>query len=234
MNTLYTYGCSVTEDLYNLPEITDRVQYAKKFCGGLYKSWNEILADKLGMKPDNYAASSAWGKFDFDWPLGNTNEDVLEALALTCDKFKKGDVVVVQFTSLGRFRYVRPNENVLSMILPSHVDDFHNQSSLIDMIENKSNPLFIKPLVNSLNPYFRLAKEVGFDLYFWSNCDIIQEKMLKLNHPNWLFDENINDLLPKSGAHHITDVTNHEIVDYHLAQPGQEILADLIYNKIKE
>ena len=35
MNTLYTYGCSFTEDLHQLPEHTPRIEYANKYCGGI-------------------------------------------------------------------------------------------------------------------------------------------------------------------------------------------------------
>ena len=68
-------------------------------------------------------------------------------------------------------------------------------------------------------------------MYIWSNCDTIQEYIKSNPHPNWLFDNNINDLLPKLGAYSITDETSGKIIDYHLGYPGQEILANYIYNK---
>jgi hypothetical protein len=58
--------------------------------------------------------------------------------------------------------------------------------------------------------------------------------MLSNTNTNWLFDEDINELLPKLNAQSIAVETNHDINDYHLAQPGQEILADLIFNKIQK
>ena len=230
MNTLFTYGCSVTENLNNLPEWSERVQYAEKYVGYRYESWPEILANKLNYHCDNYAASSAWGKFPFK--LGNTNEDIFEALSLTCDKFSKNDIVLVQLTTLARFRYIT-NMSDFDTILPGHVESYTEQQTLIDMLENKSKKQWVRPLINNLNSFIRLSKEVGFDIWIWSNCDIIQKEIIPTNHPNWLFNENINELLPKWGAHHITDETDGDIIDYHLAQPGQEILASNIYNKIK-
>ncbi len=93
--------------------------------------------------------------------------------------------------------------------------------------------MWIRPLFNSVIPIIKLSEEIGFKLYFWSNCDIIQNYQFSNKLNNWLFDENINDLLPKIGANQIAEVTDYNIVDYHLAQPGQKILADLIYSKIK-
>ena len=68
-------------------------------CDGIYKIENEILGEKLGFNLVNYAAASASDKFDFR--LGNGNEDILEALSLSCDRFK-GDVVIVQLSMLER------------------------------------------------------------------------------------------------------------------------------------
>ena len=229
-NKLYTFGCSVTENLDNLPESADRIQYANKYIGYKYECWPEILGSKLGMETHNYAASSAWGKFDFN--LGNSNEDVLEALSIKCKDFKSGDVVIVQLTTLARFRYSNSND-AFRTILPGHVGEFEEQTTLIDMLENKSNKLWIRPLINSLNPFIRLAKEVGFTFKFWSNDDDIQKYMNNTIYDSWLFDENINELLPKLNAQPITIETNYDIVDYHLAQPGQEILAELMFNKLK-
>lgn len=230
-NKLYTFGCSVTENLKNLPDSSDRIVYATKYVGGRYVSWPEILGDKLNMETHNYAASSAWGKFEFN--LGNSNEDVLEALALKSKDFKSGDVVIVQLTTLARFRYSNSNDTFRT-ILPSHVDEFEEQSTLIDMLENKSKTIWIRPLINSLIPFIRLSDEVGFTFKFWSNDDDIQSYMLSNTNTNWLFDEDINELLPKLNAQSIAVETNHDINDYHLAQPGQEILADLIFNKIQK
>ena len=236
-NKLYTFGCSVTENLDNLPESAPRIQYANKYIGHRYKSWPEILGNKLGMETHNYAASSAWGKFDFN--LGNSNEDVLEALSIKCKDFQSNDIVLVQLTQLARFRYSNQNNKFrvgptnFVTILPGHVDEFTEQTTLIDMLVNKSDKLWIRPLINSLNPFIRLAHEVGFTFKFWSNDDYIQEYISNNSHNNWLFDENINNLLPKLNAHPITIETNYDIDDYHLAQPGQEILADLIFHKLK-
>ena len=58
--------------------------------------------------------------------------------------------------------------------------------------------------------------------------------MIPTNNQRWLFYENINELLPKINAQPIAVVTDKKIEDYHLAQPGQEILANLIYNRINE
>jgi len=229
-NTLYTFGCSVTENLDNLPNESERVIYATKYCGGKYECWPEILSNKLKYNIDNYAAANAWGKFDFN--LGNSNEDILEALFIKSNDFYKDDIVIVQFTSLARFRYAS-HYNTFRTIIPNHVDEFSQQTTLIDMLENKSNPLWIRPLFNSVIPIIKLSEEIGFKLYFWSNCDIIQNYQFSNKLNNWLFDENINDLLPKIGANQIAEVTDYNIVDYHLAQPGQKILADLIYSKIK-
>ena len=37
MNTLYTYGCSFTEDLHQLQKTLLRIEYANKYCDGIYK-----------------------------------------------------------------------------------------------------------------------------------------------------------------------------------------------------
>lgn len=231
MNKLYTFGCSVTENLDNLPEWSPRIKYANEYCGGRYNSWPEILGEKLKMKTQNYAALSAGDKLPF--LLGNTNEDILEALSIASLGFKKDDIVIVQFTTLGRFRLAKQN-NMFDTILPGHISDYKNQSSLIDALENKSNPMFIRPLINSMNPFIRLSEEIGFQFWMWSNDDSIQDYMIPTNNQRWLFYENINELLPKINAQPIAVVTDKKIEDYHLAQPGQEILANLIYNRINE
>lgn len=231
MNKLYTFGCSVTENLDNLPEWSPRIKYANEYCGGRYKSWPEILGKKLNMETENYAALSAGNKLPFK--LGNTNEDIMEALSLTSLDFKKGDIVIVQFTTLGRFRLALSNNN-FDTILPGHIGNHKNKNSLIDALENKSNTAFIRPLINNMNPFIKLSEVIGFDLWMWSNDDYIQEYMIPLNNSRWLFNDNINELLPKLNAHPIAVVTDKKIEDYHLAQPGQEILANLIYNRINE
>jgi len=230
MNNLFSFGCSVTENLDNLPDWSERIIYAKEYVGFKYKCWPELLAEKLDFIPKNYAASSAWGKFPFN--LGNTNEDILEALALTCNQFKKDDIIIIQLTTLGRFRYLTKNLD-FDTILPSHIDSYDEKQTLIDLLENKSKREWVRPLLNNLNPYLLLSKKIGFKIYIWSNCDTIQEYIKSNPNTNWLFDNNINDLLPKLGAYPITDETGGKLVDYHLGYPGQEILANYIYNKIK-
>ena len=229
MNTLYTYGCSFTEDLHQLPEHTPRIEYANKYCGGIYKNWNEILAEKLGFDLVNYASTSASDKFHFR--LGNGNEDILEALSLSCDRFKKGDIVIVQLSYLERLRYCN-NSNEIVTFLPSSLDlNYKKFNYLIDFCYNRGNDIFVKPLINLLNPYIRLSKEIGFKFYLWGIDDLVQEKVLKMNHPNWLFDKNINHMM--SGLDIETE-TNNKIKDGHWGKPAQQIFSDLVFNIINK
>jgi hypothetical protein len=156
MNNLYTFGCSFTEDF----ETSSALLYKdyKDFKGGKFPdSWPKILSNKLNLELKNYGEGASG------------NEQIFQEICKRCDDFKKGDIVIVEWSFVERYRIAVDDNNWLKI----GAGDVPNNSPI-------TNELHSQIILNrTLNPYKELvydyeniidvlSKSVGFDVYYWS------------------------------------------------------------------
>ena len=249
MNTLHIFGDSFSEPTYILKEFTDvcgRLEYSEKYNNGTpYKTWSEILAEKLKFQHKNYA--SLCGK-NFDiLGHGNSNSSILYNLNEICGTFKKDDIVIVGFTSPLRFPW--PVEgfdefNVINVYPNTSATDILTklEKDVVDFITlNRSREFYIEELFQEMKAFERLSEVVGFKLYYWSwDSEIMKYKFDdKLNDKKWIFTQffrknsiNYSNLLNSYGGKSIYEETDGEILDYHMGMVAHKLHSDFFYSYI--
>ena len=228
MNTLFTFGCSFTEDF----ETSSALLYKnyKDFRGGKFPdSWPKILSNKLNLELKNYGEGSSG------------NDQIFQEICKRCNDFKKGDIVIVEWSFVERYRIAVDDNQWLKI----GAGDVPNNSPI-------TNELHSQMIMNrTLNPYKKLvydyenmidvlSKSIGFDVYYWS----IMEEIIYLLPPEirnqkkyLLFDKLFNNetpfsLIHKNGGLRVHEETNDVIMDYHMGESGHKIQAELFYQHI--
>ena len=145
MNTLFTFGCSFTEDF----ETSSALLYKnyKDFRGGKFPdSWPKILSNKLNLELKNYGEGASG------------NEQIFHEICKRCDEFKKGDIIIVEWSFVERYRIAVDNNQWLKI----GVGNVPDNSPI-------SNELHLEMILNrTLNPH----KELIYDYFFLINTPI--------------------------------------------------------------
>ena len=239
MSTLFTFGCSFTEDFERVLETTKysnfipaQRRYVEDYLNGrIPKSWPQLLSENLDLDLKNYGVG------------GMSNYHIFEEVCEHCNEFKEGDVVVIGWTHVTRFRWVG-NDNSWSPIFSQYTE---NASKIIS--ENTYNEILIQRTKNlyviEIYKYQKLIEQlstsVGFDLYFWSSDGEIINKENKqfINGKKYLlnasisYNNNVFNIIQKNGGKTINEETEGKIPDNHLGESGHKVQAELFYNHIK-
>lgn len=237
--TLYAYGCSFTEDVatfYNDLDNNDfRVNYVNNFNDGVcYPPYSKILASKLDYNLINISAS------------GNSNQQILSDFFSNVSNYKEGDVVIIQWSIMYRFRW--PTNNGWQKVISYMIDNFMSKIIPInvckEILVSRGSELYRNELYDTMkfiDDYSNLKK---IKIFYWTiDHDLIYEQIKKglYNKKYLLIDEIIKhkgkriiDFLDLYGGKNISQETNGVIDDEHLGKNGNEIIADLFYDDIKK
>ena len=161
MKKLWIFGCSISDS--NQPK--SRLDYVK-WKGYEIKSWSELLSDKLDFQLENYAVS------------GGSNLTIMEEFSKNCNKFKSGDIVIINWTEITRFRMAFNNEwlNILNQFINHpHLEDKRNFlelngvdiQTIVDITNNRESELFYLELDNWYNLIYTYCNAIGVKLIFW-------------------------------------------------------------------
>ena len=170
MNTLFTFGCSFTEDFENVPKhhgtdttrMSTRWLYIENYLGGVApKSWPKLLSEKLQYNLQNYGEG------------GKSNMRIFENFISKCDEIKDDDIVIINWTGLSRFKWLY-NQNFITILPNTKLNNSEiNQSTIEDILINKSDKLWNKEIYNFIKIINKLSDLVGFKVYYWSTDDLI-------------------------------------------------------------
>jgi hypothetical protein len=237
--TLYTYGCSFTEDVatfYNDLDNNDfRVNYVNNFNDGVcYPPYPKILANKLGYNLINISAS------------GNSNQQILSDFFSNVSKYKEGDVVIIQWSIMYRFRW--PTNNGWQRVISTITNEFMNKIISINVcnqiLVSRGSELYRNELYDTMKFIDDYASLKKIKIFYWTiDYDLIYEQIKKglYNKKYLLIDKIIRykgkriiDFLDLYGGKNITQETNGVINDVHLGKTGNEVIADLFYDDIKK
>ena len=201
---LWTFGdsfsCSLTLDHKWIKNYTD-------FKGYQPKIYSELISDELGIELRNYAKT------------GDSNYGIFEEFLKHVEDIKQDDVVIIQFSSVYRFRLVNKNDEFES--IAGHWNDQYKNFN--------ESPLTIQEI--GIN---RLSKKYLTEIDNWI-------KIVKLLLPNnkilfWSpFEEttgNVN-MLPFYQLTNITEETNNMVNDHHYGEIGHKHMADYIVLKLE-
>ena len=187
------------------------------------KSWSELLSKKLNLKLKNYAIK------------GQTNYDIFEWFIKLLPNIKQGDIVMIGWTDMQRFRVVNPTTNDFVSVRPEGVEYIGSPTGIINSIssislEEVSNNRKLTPwhdeLYNWEQHILFLSKTMGFKVYFWSFDNTLHKSyyISTINFRNKLID---------MGAEDITMESKGVLEDKHFGEMGHIIQSDYFFNYIK-
>jgi hypothetical protein len=231
MSTLFTFGCSYTED-YN--DNHQNYKLYKEFRGGTFpKTWPTLLSEKFGFTLKNYGLSAAG------------NQEIFTNFCKRCYEFKKGDIVIFQWSFIERYRLSNISGNNWLHLGSGTIND--DSPILKECHEKIIINRTLKPYYNEIYDFEkiidRLSEEVGFEVYYWTIIneliynlpkDILQQKKYLLHDKIKDSFDNTFSLVLKNGGQWIIDETNNEVNDFHMGELGHEIQAELFYEYIKK
>ena len=237
MNNLWIFGDSFSEDVKNIPlKNCGRWEYINKYLNGNpYKSWGELLAEKLGLTYRNHAAS---GGYNFShMGFGNSNDYIIANSSYYSKYFKKDDIVIIGLTSIHRFSWIIDEGPfmVLPNLYPPNVD-----TNILDSIlVQRENNFYYEQIITQLLLLKSLSKSIGFKLFFWS-WEGEFEKFIqknKLPQDNWILMKRTPPeyhwLLDPNKSLTIYSKTNGEIHDYHNSKEGELAHSKLFFELIE-
>jgi hypothetical protein len=229
MSTLFTFGCSYTEDFED-NNILNYKNY-KKFRGGNFpESWPTILAKKLNFKVKNFGEGASG------------NNQIFNKFCTQIKNIKKGDIVIIEWSYMTRYRWVSMISNrwmSLGVGMVNSVDlseDTHQEICI-----NRTHQLYIDEIYDYMKVIDYLSELVGFGLYYWSgDCNVIYpipiSKRLdkKFLMTNLIGEDNetpFNEVF-RLGGKRIFEETDDIVNDNHFGESAHKIMADLFYDHI--
>lgn len=242
MNTLHLFGDSYTQGHHHEDGYPPYIEWKKIRGGILPKTWAELLSEKLSMDLLNNAIA------------GSSNHEIFHTICQECDKFKKDDIVIVNWTYMHRFRWAleaiydknfyvknRWKRSGMGKRIPG--DDDEPSDEIKEKISvNRLNPLYVEEIYEYEKILNRLSESIGFDVYYWSaDNTIIHNLPQELLHQKKYILHNLIignesrgllDVILKNGGDTITIETKQKINDGHLGEIGHKIQADLFYDYI--
>lgn len=230
MNTLHIFGCSYSE-LFNLGGYAPYIEYHKFRNNNFPPTWSEILAKKLDFHLDNYAMG------------GIGNDEIFQRVCSNSHKFQKGDIVIIGWSYMHRFRWVRPGSDTWTPCSSHCEQSIYIDREVCEAISvGRLSKLYYKQLEDYQNIVESLSRGVGFELFFWSgDCDIIYHKPIgdRLS-PKYICSKYIqpkqtifNEILERGGQR-IKEETNGLINDLHFGESAHKIMSDLYYEHIMD
>lgn len=226
---LYTFGCSYTQDFEKLDLYDYQMTYVNEYLNGIFPpSWPRVLSNLLSYDVVNSALSS------------NDNETIFEDVCKLSPKFKKGDIVIIQWTQNHRFRWPsHDEENKWVKQLPNWYIEIPtlSKSTFEEVVVIRDHLLYRQQLYNQQTLLEQLSISVGFDIFYWSMADHLitelpkDKKYLLSNKLDSKFC-NYSNYFNKMNAYTITQETEGSIFDGHFSKIGHEVIGKLFYEHI--
>jgi hypothetical protein len=223
-NTLYTFGCSFTAYYNNHENYT---KY-KEYKGGKFPShWTELLSNKLNLKLNNFGYA------------GMGNDQIFQLVANNSNVYIPGDIIIVGWSFVNRFKWANDDLNVWERLGAGFKDNkrFIAESTLNEIMVNRSSPLYINDIRNYEKLLDRFADKSKIKIYYWSfDSNVINNKTEQnknfILHSKLKDNNSLIDYIFECGGEDITMETNSEISDHHLGEKGHKIQSELFYDYI--
>jgi hypothetical protein len=236
-NSLWSFGCSFTAEYHpidNYPPTT--YDFYKEWKGGkLPDIWPTILSKKLNLKNKNNGVGAT------------SNYEIFYSFCEVVSELKKGDIVLVQWTSPYRFILANPNEHYLMTILPNQTNIYpeFDTDFLEKLMVNRSNQVWLNELIYYTKIINEICKEKNVHLFYWTYHEDIIFSYIETTWPQFNTDkilkspqknEYLISYLSKicKNKHTIAGETDEKIQDAHLGEIGHQTQAELFYDYIKQ
>jgi hypothetical protein len=234
MSNLFVFGCSYTQG-FNRSKDNKNYQLFKNYRGGdLPKDWSTLLSEKLGFNLNNYGEDASG------------NNQIFQEICSHCDEFNEGDIVIIGWTFIDRYRWVDYGKNTWKKLGSGKINfDFIGESTHEEIVYNRTHPFYIEEIYNYEKMIDQLSDSKKFKVYYWSAAEnniitnIPTEKLRQIKkyilsdqiHPD---NNNLRQIITKMGGLTIKEETDGFINDYHLGESGHKVQSELFYKHIIE
>ncbi len=249
MAILHLFGDSYSQG-HKLDTHYPPYQSWKNFLKGeLPPTWGELLSEKLKMTLSVRAVA------------GMSNHEIFMTFCKHCRDFSKGDIVMINWTYMPRFRGAsteRDNDggiilNTRSKPIPMwkrlggginphdivHID----KNTLRDIVLNRTDDLYLEEIYDYETLIEDYANAKGFDLYFWSAENSLifnlpkedQRKRKYILHDEFEIsntDHHFFAMLKRFGGLNIGDETKGAVNDMHMGESGHRVQFEMFYDYI--
>lgn len=234
--TLWTFGCSFTGEYYPVGDPKHRSNYDdyKDWRGGnLPKVWPTLLAEMMNYDIKNLGQGGAANQSIF-WKFIEEHKNL-----------KKGDLVIIGWTSLLRFVAYNERDGHMNNILPSFVNTngthIFSDQTLIEVFENRSHPEWNTELwrwISLINSFCKLS---GVKILHWnSDYSFFDERYIDneevttfIKTPEGSLDVfEFSRRLYSDGKHSMEFETSGAVMDLHSGEIGHLSQARYFYEFI--
>lgn len=232
MNTLFTFGCSYTQG-FNRNKDNKNYQLFKEYRGGkLPKDWPTLLSEKMEFELKNYGEDASG------------NNQIFQEICSHCNEFNGGDIVIIGWTFMDRYRWVDYEDNTWKKHGSGHVDgNYITKSTHEEIVYNRTHSFYVEEIYNYEKIIDELSFNKNFKVFYWSAVEntiitdipteiLIRIKKYILSNQIHLNGNNLRQIITKNGGLTIIEETNGFIPDYHLGESGHRIQSELFYKHI--
>ncbi len=226
MGKLFLFGCSYTAEY---EEEHGPYKEYKKFRGGNFPpTWGQLLSQKLNLELVNYATG------------GIGNDEIFQRVCKHSGEFKNGDVVIIGWTYMHRFRFTHP-QHLDWLRLSTHFTnpELISEETNTDISISRTHPVYLEQLYDFENMIESLSKSTGFKLYFWSSdFKIIYTDSKRKTQKKYIASDYIqngetifNEVFRRNGER-LLEETNGVVNDLHFGETAHKILSELFHEHI--
>jgi hypothetical protein len=165
--TLWTFGCSFTAEYHPVGHHQQRSNYddySDWRGGNLPKVWPTVLAEMMDYDVKNCGEGGA------------ANQTIFWKFIDEHNKFQKGDLVIIGWTSLLRFVAYNERDGHMNNILPSFINTngthIFSDQTLIEVFNNRSNPEWNAELWKWISLINSLCRLSGIKVLHWNSDDL--------------------------------------------------------------
>jgi len=197
MNTLHTFGCSYTARFETSGNLAQYIKY-KEYRGGSYpKIWPELLSEKLNLKLNNAAVGGA------------SNYEILQAFCDNVDKFQEGDIVIIGWSYIERFRVVDYFDGTFVKVGAGYAAELYNisKNTIDEMLFNRAHEKWLEEVQSWEKAIRKLCNSLKVQLVFWS-------------FDSNIYKDNLDFDLVQLGAETIAAETGGKVHDMHYGEKG--------------
>lgn len=223
-NNLFVFGCSYSAKFKHSGITTDYETY----LNGWPLSWSEILSDKLNLELVNRAKG------------GRSNDSIFDDFCNESGNIKKGDIVIIGWSYLNRFRTCSTKSNStrwidVSVSNPEAIVKHTNLSTrtVEEICLSRIDDLYEIELHNREKLIVDYLKLKNVNLFLWNGgfpFKTQEHYLLEKFRENEL--ETFDNFVDKHGGFTIAKETQGKISDNHLGKHGNIVQAELFYDEI--
>jgi hypothetical protein len=211
--TLWIFGDSMSAPFSNAIKAKWLNPYLQKLDTDRFHFWSEIVGEQLGMLVENHAVG------------GVDNSSIMEKFSQNADNLNNGDVVIVNWTNISRFRI--PINTDFSYVVPNCIPPellehgIFTEEEIKKVIVSRNHPLFqveVNMWSNLINEFCKLK---NITTIFWGICDFQS-----------YFFVHLYDLNNIPGGLRIVDDFP-ELDDHHFSLNGHKIFAEKVIQRLQ-